>query len=84
MKEIKDKMLKEISGGSLTSSILDYFRNPGSEDNMQTEEWHSSSTILSPALGRGEQYGTAIVTGFAAIALFAVALADTFFKGRLR
>jgi hypothetical protein len=81
MREIKGGSLKEISGGNFTTSILDYFRNLGSEENSGRQDWSSSSTIDSPAIGKGEQYGAAIVGGFAAIAIFSIILAGGFFKG---
>ncbi|RWR02351.1 hypothetical protein ED28_08195 [[Pantoea] beijingensis] len=84
MKEIKGDVLKEISGGNLTTTILDYFRNWGSDNNSEHQEWHSGSTIESPALGKGDQYGKAIATGLAAIAIFSISLVGGFAKGLFR
>lgn len=88
MKEISDGMLNEVSGGNLTSSILDFIMNRGADSNSEQGEWHSNSTIESPALGKGEEYGKAIVVGgLTALAVAGIAAATAFggvFQGIFR
>ncbi|MGU3521609.1 hypothetical protein ACLBW2_00685 [Enterobacteriaceae bacterium C23F] len=75
MKEINGEVLTKVSGGNLTSSILDFFRNWGADSNSEQGEWTSSSTVESPALGKGDEYGKAIV---AVLAVATVASAAIF------
>lgn len=63
MKEINGKELKMVSGGNLTTCILDFIRNLGTCSSSESGEWGSNSTIESPALGKGDRYGNALVTG---------------------
>lgn len=83
MKEIKEQSLQEISGGSLTSDILNFFRHGifGSDSGSEHKDWSSSSNIPSPAIGKGDEYGLALVTGLVTIAA-AVATGIKFFSGK--
>lgn len=70
MKEIKDENLQQVSGGSLTSDLLNFFRHGvwGSAPQQEHHDWTSGSTITSPAVGKGDEYGRAMVIGLVTIA----------------
>ncbi|SNY61437.1 hypothetical protein [Enterobacter sp. CC120223-11] len=76
MKEINGEVLSKVSGGNLTSCILDFIHNWVGGPNAEKGEWTSNSTIESPALGKGEEFGKAIVTG--GLAVLAVATGASF------
>lgn len=83
MKEINGEVLSKVSGGNLTSSILDFFRNWGADSNSEQGkqgEWVSNSTIESPALGKGDEYGKAIVAVLAVAAVASVAVVGGIFS----
>ncbi|MTH45709.1 hypothetical protein [Intestinirhabdus alba] len=84
MRNLNNEEINQISGGSLTSAILDYFRNLNSGGDSGKQDWQSSSTTPSPALGKGDQYGAAIVTGLAVIALFSANLVGGALRGLFR
>lgn len=83
MKEIKDKDLQEVAGGSLTSDILNFFRHGtfGSDADTIEPGWSAGPTKPSQATGKGEEYGLALVTGLVTIAA-AVATGIKFLSGK--
>ncbi|MEW5560936.1 hypothetical protein AB1287_11910 [Enterobacter asburiae] len=85
MKEIKNKDLQEVAGGSLTSDILNFFRHGifGSDSDTGAIEpgWSAGPTKPSQATGKGDEYGLALVTGLVTIAA-AVATGIKFLSGK--
>lgn len=85
MKEIKEHALKDISGGSMTSDLLNFFRHgifgSDSADGSEHQKWASSSTAPVQSAGKGEEYGLALVTGLVAIAAV-VATGIKFLSGK--
>jgi len=85
VKEIKDHALNDISGGSLTSDLLNFFRHgifgSDSANNSEHQDWTPSATAPVQSIGKGDEYGLALVTGLVTIAA-AVATGIKFISGK--
>ncbi|HAT8013592.1 hypothetical protein K7R23_24525 [Citrobacter rodentium NBRC 105723 = DSM 16636] len=84
MHNLNKEEVHQVSGGGLTSDIINYFRNLNTDSETGKQEWQSVVTTPSPALQKGDQYGAAIVTGLAAIALFSVRVVGGALSGIFR
>jgi len=67
MRELKVSEISTVSGGSLTSLILDFFKNINSSSKEETTEWTRPEDIPAANPISGEAFGMGIVGIVAAI-----------------
>ena len=68
MRELKKSELSNVSGGSLTSAILDFFRGLNASSTEETTEWTRPENIPAANPISGEAFGMGIVGVVAAVA----------------
>jgi len=68
MRELKVSEISTVSGGSLTSLILDFFKNMNSSSQEETTEWTRPENIPAANPISGEAFGMGIVGVVAAVA----------------
>lgn len=69
MRELKESEIKNVSGGSLTSLILDFFKSINSSSQEETTEWTRPEDIPAANPISGQTFGMGIVGVVAAVAL---------------
>lgn len=68
MRELKKSEISNVSGGSLTSLILDFFRNINGSSKEETTEWTRPENIPPVDTISGEAFGKGVVGVVAAVA----------------
>lgn len=68
MRELKESEISNISGGSLTSLILDFFKNLNASSQEETTEWTRPENIPAANTISGEAFGMGVVGIVAAVA----------------
>lgn len=68
MRELKESELSNVSGGSLTSVILDFFKSINASSQEETTEWTRPENIPAANPISGQAFGMGIVSIVAAVA----------------
>ena len=74
MRELKDNEISNVSGGSLTSLILDFFKNVNSSSQQEPTEWTRPEKVPPVNTISGEAFGMGVVSVVGAVAAFVVGL----------
>lgn len=67
MRELNVHEIEKVSGGSLTSLILDFFKSINSSSKEKNREWTRPESIPSANPVSGEAFGRGIIGIIAAI-----------------
>jgi len=67
MRELNNKEISNVSGGSLTSLILDFFKNLNGSSQEESTEWTRPENIPAANPISGQAFGMGIVGVVAAI-----------------
>jgi len=68
MRELNNKEISNVSGGSLTSLILDFFKNLNGSSQEESTEWTRPENIPAANPISGQAFGMGIVGVVAAVA----------------
>ncbi|MHA6313536.1 MULTISPECIES: hypothetical protein [Pantoea] len=68
MRELKESEIQNVSGGSLTSLILDFFKSINASSQEETTEWTRPEEVPAANPISGQAFGMGIVSVVAAVA----------------
>ncbi|MEM6052579.1 hypothetical protein AAH450_18635 [Erwinia sp. P7711] len=68
MRELKTSEISNVSGGSLTSLILNFIKNLNASSQQETTEWTRPENIPAANTVSGESFGMGIIGVVAAVA----------------
>jgi len=68
MRELNNKEISNVSGGSLTSLILDFFKNLNGSSQEESTEWTRPENIPAANTISGQAFGMGVVGVIAAVA----------------
>lgn len=69
MRQLNEHEISNVSGGSLTSLILDFFKNMNGSSQEETTEWVRPEAVPPAKTISGETFGMGIFGVVAAFAL---------------
>ncbi|MGJ0193854.1 hypothetical protein ACR6A7_16135 [Pantoea sp. RRHST58] len=69
MRELKSSEISNVSGGSLTTQILDFFKNLNASSQPESTEWIRPDNIPAANPVSGESFGIGIVSIVSAVVL---------------
>lgn len=71
MRELDSEQLKNVSGGTLTSVIMDFFNQATTSSSKEKTNWTRPESIPETNTISGSTFGLAVI-GIAAVAIYSV------------